>query len=332
MFKKIQAPSLLRSNDWWEPKIIPLLVVGYLTILFCDENIIAHIGWLLFLIAAIATGAVYVSILNDFTDLKFDLASGKANRLEKFSPLKRKLLLLGSIILAVVFCLFFVKDRLSLTFYLAAYAAFSLYSIAPFRLKNRGVLGVIADASGAHLFPSLFIVASMTHKMGTEINFYWLMLIGIWSFSYGLRGILWHQFWDRENDLSINHKTFATSMRVSKMVPVERIITIIEICALVLILLVLRELLPFVAILFYILVLFGYRKLKHKIIFILSKDGLWHIFMSDYYQILLPFSLIITCSFQYPFCSILLVVHLLLFPVKIKLFIRNLLLMMHLKK
>ena len=93
----------------------------------------------------------------------------------------------------------FILFPLSLIFYLAAYLAFSLYSISPFRFKNRGVLGVIADASGAHLFPSLFVASSMMHNMHISIDPYWLVIVGVWSFAYGLRGILWHQFWDREN-------------------------------------------------------------------------------------------------------------------------------------
>lgn len=328
----MKAPTLLRSHDWWEPKIVPLLVVGYLTIILYGENIISHIGWLLFLIAAMAAGAIYVSLINDFTDVKFDLASGKRNKLARFSPAKRKWMLVASIVLVWCFGVFFFNDILSLIFSLSACIAFSLYSIPPIRLKNRGILGVIADASGAHLFPSLFVVASMSHRLGVEINFYFLSLIGVWSFFYGLRGILWHQFWDRENDLSINHKTFATGFRVSRMKSIERIITVIEVFVLILILITLGKLLPFIALLFYIVVLLGYRKIKYEIIFVISTRQPWYIFMSDYYQILLPFSLIIMCSFQYPICAILLIVHLLLFPVKIKLFLKNLLVMMNLRK
>jgi UbiA prenyltransferase family len=315
--KKIKAPSLLRSSDWWDYKIIPLLFVGYITTMLWEENLILHIGWLIFLIAAISAGAIYVSILNDFTDLKFDIASGKTNRLERFSPLKRRLILTASILISASFCWFFINDLISLMFYLLAYLSFSLYSIPPFRLKNRGVFGVIADASGAHLFPSLFIVASMTHRLEIEIDSLWITIAGIWAFSYGLRGILWHQFWDRENDLSINHQTFATKTSISSIKPIEKIIAFIEISALLLILITLGKPLPFVALLFYILILVGFKKiLKYQLIFILSGNQPWHILMSDFYEVFLPYSLIITCSIEYPWCIILLLVHLLLFPTK----------------
>jgi 4-hydroxybenzoate polyprenyltransferase len=322
----------LRSIDWWEPKIIPLLSIGYLTILLHAENIWDHFGWLLFLILAISVGAIYVSILNDFTDLKFDMASGKTNRLERFSAKNRKFILLASIVLAVLFCLFFINDMLSLWLYLAAYISFSLYSIMPFRFKDRGILGVIADASGAHLFPSLLIVSSTSFRLGVEIDIYWFIIIGIWSFAYGLRGILWHQFWDKESDLSINIKTFATSTDTSLMKPIEYIITAVELSALLLILFYILEPLPLVALLFYFLTLIGYKKLKIQSVMILAPNGAYHILMNEFYLVLLPLSLIATCSIKSPLCWLLIVFHVLLFPSNTKLFIKHILWMLNLKK
>lgn len=329
----MKLPSILRSSDWWDYKIIPLLVVGYMTIMLSEENLMLHIGWLLFLIAAISAGAIYVSILNDFTDLEFDIASGKSNGLERFSPLKRKLILATSILVSILFCFFFINDWVSLTFYLLAYLVFSLYSIPPFRFKNRGVLGVICDASGAHLFPSLFIVASISHRLGTEIGPLWILLIGFWAFSYGLRGILWHQFWDRENDLSIQHHTFATQTDVSSIKPIEKIILTIEIIALLSILIILGKVLPFIALICYIMMIIGYKKrLKYRLILILSGNPPWHIIMSDYYEVLLPYALILTCSIHYPWCLTLLIFHILFFPNKPITLAKNILLMGFLKR
>jgi hypothetical protein len=327
----MKIPSQIRANEWWEPKIVPLLVVGYITIIHYHESILDNIGWLVCLIFAIAVGAIFVSILNDYTDLTYDLASKKSNRLEPFSPLKRKILLLVSFSATITVSFFFIDNILTFSFCLATYLVFSLYSIPPIRLKNRGILGVIADASGAHLFVSLFIVTAMTQKMGKGLDLLWLSVIGFWAFLYGLRGILWHQFWDRENDLSINHKTFATSMQVSSIKPAESIITILEVAMLLFILFILGEWLPFFALFFYFLILLGYKKINHQVIFILIQDKPWHIFLSEYYQILLPFSIILSCSFENPMYLTLLIFHILLFPVKLKLLIKNVLLMIHMK-
>jgi len=329
----MKIPSLFRAIDWWEPKIVPLLVVGYMTVNHYHENIIAHFIWLLFLILAIALGAIFVSILNDYTDLTFDLASKKSNRLESFSPFKRKVLLGLSFLINIIFCFFFIDDILSLCLYLSAHMAFILYSIPPFRLKNRGLLGVLADASGAHLFVSLFIVTSMTQQMNKELDVFWLSLIGFWSLLYGLRGILWHQFWDRENDLSINHPTFATSRQVASIKPAETLITIMEVATLFILLITLGHWLPFLALAFYAIILLGYKKLNQQVIFVLvPNDKPWHIFLSDYYQILLPFSLILSCSFDNPICLTLILFHVVFFPVKLKLLVKNVLLMMRFKR
>ncbi|MDD7887617.1 UbiA family prenyltransferase [Flavivirga sp. 57AJ16] len=329
----IKIPKVFRLVDWWEPKIVPLLFLYYLTAIQYNEDLIAHFGWMIILIVAIAIGAIYVSILNDYTDLKFDLASKKANRLEKFSPTTRKLILLSSILLSVSFCFLFINDTLSLTLYLSAYLVFSLYSIPPFRFKNRGILGVIADASGSHLFPSLLVVSYISNKFDTEIEPYWFILIGVWAFTYGLRGILWHQFWDRENDLSINHKTFATCTNVSVMKPVERLITLIELSSLFLILFHIESHLPIIALILYFLILIGYnKKLKIKSVMVLSPNGPYHIFMTEFYLVLLPLSLIVTYSIQNPICWILVFFHLLFFPASTKLLIRRVLLILGLKK
>ncbi|MHA8067345.1 hypothetical protein V7S76_11795 [Aquirufa sp. ROCK2-A2] len=328
----MKIASLIRANDWWEPKIVPLLVVGYMTVNHYNENILAHFVWLLFLILAIALGAVFVSILNDYTDLTYDLASQKSNRLAPFSPFKRTLILLISFITSISISYIFVDSILTLCFCLSTYLAFMLYSIPPFRLKNKGLLGVMADAGGAHLFVSLFIVASMTDKMGQAFDLFWLSMIGFWSFLYGLRGILWHQFLDRENDLSINHPTFAGKIQISSMKHAEKVIALMELGMLVIILITVGEILPLVALAVYFILLIGYKKLNQEVILILTNDKNSPIFLSDYYQILLPFSLIISCSIENPICLILIPFHVLFFPFKLKILLKNILLMMRIKR
>lgn len=325
----MKVPSIFRSTDWWDYKIVPLLTIGYLTIMLNSFNLVQHIAWLLFLILAIAVGAIYVSIINDYTDVKFDLDSGKSNRLAKFTPFKRALILALSILISLCFCIYFSSNLLSFTFYFSAYIMFSLYSTPPFRFKNRGILGVIADASGAHLFPSLFVYAAMVYKLEIEVNYYLLILITIWSLACGLRGNMWHQFWDRENDLSINHNTFATSIsNINAIKPFEIIISIIEVISLFLILVKLGFILPIIGLFFYSILLLGYKKIKYKIIVILSENPPWHIFMSDFYEVILPFTLIFTCTFYYPWSATLLLVHFILFPKKPVMLLKNIKMML----
>ncbi|QNK63158.1 hypothetical protein H7F33_01125 [Pedobacter sp. PAMC26386] len=94
-----------------------------------------------------------------------------------------------------------------------AWIVFSLYSLPPVRLKKRGIWGVLCDAMGAHLFPALFITSSLLEFIHADKNVLWFVLIGFWAFFYGLRGILWHQFYDRENDRRSSTTTFASHIK-----------------------------------------------------------------------------------------------------------------------
>ena len=96
---------------------------------------------------------------------------------------------------------------LSLT-YLGLWLAFSLYSFPPVRLKVRGLAGVFADAAGAHLFPALFSVVLVFRQAHRPIDPGWIVLMGLWALAYGLRGILWHQLGDLDNDRAAGARTF----------------------------------------------------------------------------------------------------------------------------
>jgi len=76
--------------------------------------------------------------------------------------------------------------------YLSAWIIYTLYSVPPFRLKNRGGWGVLADAAGSNLFPTLSVVALVNHWDGGGVPIYWYITVGVWSLSFGIRGILWH--------------------------------------------------------------------------------------------------------------------------------------------
>src|SRR4029077_12941145 len=93
--------------------------------------------------------------------------------------------------------------------YVGVWAAFSLYSIPPFRLKGRAALGLIADASGAHLFPVLVAALLALRARGDGLDPTWVAACGAWAFAFGLRGILWHQLFDIDNDRKAGVHTFA---------------------------------------------------------------------------------------------------------------------------
>lgn len=305
-----------RHAEWYEPKLLPLLGLGYLVIELNHLPIRSSFIELLSLIASIAIGAVYVSVINDVCDVKEDVASGKPNTMKNLSA-GQTALFLSTIIAAGVVCGYFIyPDGLSLLFYVMSWIVFSLYSIYPFRFKERGILGVLCDASGAHLFPSLFIISGLTHAAGQSINQQWIVLAGIWAFSYGLRGILWHQFHDRDNDITANISTFATQLQPANFVWPERVILTIElICFALMIYPIFNSWLLAVMILYILLMVL--RKARHNIqpIIILEREGRpFSIVMHDFYLVFFPLAVLLDIALRSRYGWLLICVHLVVFP------------------
>ena len=307
--------KVIRSSEWWEYKMPILLSWSYATAVHANKSLDGLAGWFGIMLGSLIVGAAYVSILNDMCDMNDDLACGKSNRLSKMHPAVRWMLLLITLALAVVCSFFFLKDLLTITFYLLSYLAFTLYSAPPFRLKKRGFLGVLADACGAHLFPSLFVVAGTIHALQIQTEWIWLLVIGSWAFLYGLRGILWHQFLDRNNDISIQLNTFASRINPSSFRKTSILILSIECVALTIILIMLGKPWPIVALLAYFLLMAAYKKkLGLKLIAIVPTQEPWHLVMITYYQAFLPIALLFESALVFPSSWFFLAAHVILFP------------------
>lgn len=313
----ISIHKITRAVEWWEYKLPPMLGIGYATALSYGKDLYKLAPVFCILLWGIIIGAAYVSIVNDFTDLKDDNASGKYNRLSHLPPLFGIMLVLTCLFAGALFVYFFLHDILSIVLYSSSWIAFSLYSIPPFRLKKRGAWGVLADACGAHLFPTLFFLSGTANYMHAGINWFWFSAVGIWSLMYGLRGILWHQFFDRDNDLKIGLATYASGKDPRLFNKQSFFIISIEFAALAFMLVFIAEPLPLITLLFYLLMLVGYGKiLKHTLIAIVPPtDHSWHFIMNNYYQFFFPLSLLLSAAFIHPAVWILFIFHFILFPI-----------------
>lgn len=306
----------IRFGEWWEYKMPVLLALGYATVVRENKNLLEFVYWFAFLLLSITGGAIYVSLINDITDLEEDKASGKSNRLQKLSSVRRGLLLSASLFAGAICGYFLSDDGLSLVLYAMAYVSFTLYSVPPLRLKKKGIWGVMADACGAHVFPSLLMVAGTAHYFHLHFNPAWFFATAAWALMYGLRGILWHQFFDRENDIRIGSGTFAATRNPASFKSVASIIFILELVALTLMLISIGKILPLIALAVYALLATAYRRrLGFRLIAIVPPPGQpVHILMSSYYQVFLPLSLLVQAVMIFPSAWILLLVHLALFP------------------
>lgn len=201
--------NIIRYNDWWSFKTPTLLAIFYATIYIYGNCIFDSRLQLIKLLLYISSAAIYVCVINDITDRKIDLLASKSNLFLKLTELQTNIILISTILLQV-FVLYLLKNHgYSAYWYLLSIIAYSLYSIPPFRLKERKTFGVFADALGAHCFASIFIVTYAYSIINVNPDIYWVSAIFIWSLSYGLRGIIWHQVMDKEASASAGLKTVA---------------------------------------------------------------------------------------------------------------------------
>jgi 4-hydroxybenzoate polyprenyltransferase len=200
----------IRSHDWWEYKIPPLLATAYATALFLRLPFEQLWPLLLLILFALLPGAAYVSVLNDVTDIEDDRLAGKTNRMADKSPGFRALALTLCILPGCFAGWLLRNDPVTVGLYAATWIAYTLYSTPPIRLKVRGVWGVAMDASGAHILPTLWTSTLIAESTGHAIPWAFVASLGAWSLALGLRGILWHQLFDLENDRKSHVSTFAT--------------------------------------------------------------------------------------------------------------------------
>jgi 4-hydroxybenzoate polyprenyltransferase len=308
--------ELTRAHEWWDHKTPQVLSLAYATALLGGASLFSLLApAFLMIFASLIAMAIYASIINDFTDLEIDRAVGKSNMMDKLQPIARMLLVLLSLLIVGVACYFIYPNIYGLVFYLFIILSISLYSFAPFRLKNRGIWGVISCASAEHLFPTLFAVAVIGYYSGFKANAIWLVPAGTISFLFGVRSILWHQFLDRENDRQSGMNTYATVTDPESFRNKSTIIVIVELIALSAILFQLKLVLPVIFLVLYLIFIVLRKKIfKSAIVIVLTpKDSYFQILMLDYYALFFPVSLLICAALVQPLSWIVLVIHIVLF-------------------
>lgn len=310
--------EVVRAGEWWEYKLVPIFAAFYATALTLRAPLAPLWLTLVTVLLALVPGAAYVSVINDWTDRADDLAAGKSNRLAGRSPAYGAMLVALTIAPGLVFSYLWRHDTLLLSFYLCAWLAFSLYSLPPFRLKSRGLPGVLADASGAHLFPTLVAVVLAFRACGRPASAAWLVAVGTWALTNGLRGILWHQLSDLENDrhagvrtFAVMHPTLATRLGTFIIFP-------LELLALAAILWQIQSPWPAAALLVYLL-LAGCRLYRWPIrLVIVTPQTAFHIALHEYYDLFLPASILIASAIEHPWDWLVLAIHLALFSGRLR--------------
>lgn len=307
--------EIARAKEWWEYKFPPMLAIAYLILQNNPYPFHHSLPLILVLLSAITLGAIYVSFLNDATDVAEDAKAGKQNRMAAYTTFQKTILVLLPLVAGFciigVFLNFFSYAAL---FYCAAYIAFTLYSLPPFRLKKQGVAGIIADALGSQVFPTLFIAVCMYRYTNQEIQLLPFTFLGVWLLCFGLRGILWHQLADKENDKVSGLPTVVQNMNEAQLVRLGIVIVAIEIIAFAAYILLNHWFLIIPGLVFYFIYIWMQSKIHHiEQILIAPPNKEYRIFLFEYYQVFLPLSVLLVCVFKNPINIIGLVFHCLLF-------------------
>lgn len=149
---------------------------------------------------------------NDVADRKTDHQAGLDNGTLDLTVVQIALLFIFFLTAALLpWVVYFPVDWASLGLLAAEFMLFILYSVPPFRLKERGMSGLMADALYAHVNPAL-LAAYTFHLLTNRVygHLAWFMVtLGGWQFFLGLRNILLHQITDLDNDRAAGTVTFA---------------------------------------------------------------------------------------------------------------------------
>jgi hypothetical protein len=311
----LEVTRAVRASEWWEFKLSPILATAYATAFLLKLPVASLWPQLLLTLAALAACAAYVSVVNDLTDFKDDLASGKANRLVGKSRAFAATLLASCILFGLAVTIRWRGELLLLSLYSASWIVFTLYSLRPFRLKGRGVFGVLADASGAHLFPSLLAAAVVYRRQSGPTDMVWFASVAAWSLSFGVRGILWHQIGDLRNDEKIGLGTFA---RKHKTVLLRRLVHFLifpaEVAAFCCMLWRTGSTLAFALLCYYLLLAFLRKRLWGMNLVVVVPEAKSYIVMQEYYEVFFPLAFLLSSSRLYPLDALMIVPHLILFP------------------
>ncbi|HEX7828203.1 MAG TPA: UbiA family prenyltransferase [Thermoanaerobaculia bacterium] len=306
--------NVLRAGEWWEFKLAPLFAAFYGTAFLCGAPISSLWRGALIVLLAIAPGAAFVSVLNDLTDRDEDRAAGKHNRLAGTSPILAALLLAATIACGLIFAFLWRRDTALLSCYLAAWTAFSLYSLRPFRFKSRGLLGVLCDASGAHLFPTLVAVLIAYRSAAHAVHPMWIAAVAVWAFACGLRGIVAHQLRDVENDRRSGVRTFAQRSPRLATFAGTWIVFPIELAALALMLVQLNNAWPLALLGVYLVYASALIVINRRQPEIVAPVARPLTLLQDYYTFYFPAAIVIASAMQHPRDWFVLAIHVIVFP------------------
>lgn len=207
----------LRTSQWWGHMLGPVVAFAYLQLGWRQVPPGVGIPRVLALVGSAVALAGYGYVVNDTCDVVPDRRAGKANAMARYRFHTRAAIIVGFAAVGLVPWVFLHLEgpaRLALG---GIYLLPLLYSAPPIRLKERHLLGPLADASNAFVLPALFTIALFA-PMGSTTGPAPLMVVGgvLWASGFGLRAIIKHQVDDDANDRDSGTRTLVGQVGVAR--------------------------------------------------------------------------------------------------------------------
>jgi 4-hydroxybenzoate polyprenyltransferase len=219
--------KLTRASDWWDHKVPVILSFAYWVLLGGGRQpeIGAGQAWwsTLAFVAAVVGVAAFGHVLNDLFDAEQDQRAGKVRPAAVMGPATRAAGLAALVVLALAPWLYLPSDGRVWALLGLEVALLVGYSAPPLRVKERGALALVFDASYAFTVPVLLALATFTLLPvggGSDVAIV-ALTAGLWSFATGWRGIVFHQLDDLASDREAGVDTWA--QRVGPEAAVRRL-------------------------------------------------------------------------------------------------------------
>lgn len=312
--------DLSRAEGWWEFKAGPILAMAYAAAWIEWIPLHEHVPTLIGIVVSLTALAAAANVLNDYTDLADDAAAGKSNRLAGRPPWFAPAVLAGLASVGAATVAAMPIDARARGWYAANALAFVLYSVPPARLKIRGYLGILADAAGAHVLPGLYAVYALAASADVIPGPGIVALLAIGALAYGLRGILWHQLTDYENDAKTGGHTFVCRVGTERAIAFgEQVVFPIEIGALAFLVVVMGHPLPLLAIAAELFLVYLRRRYHLVTSIVVAPRERFRILLHELHFAVMPLVILLMLTIRDPWDGTILLAHFVLFSSRFRL-------------
>lgn len=332
--------KVLRSNMWWNaivPQVLAWVYFSLLSLQVYNNQQGTELGAGIFIILrrfipffiTLVSLSSFGYLLNDLSDIESDARAGKRNILAGFPVLVSILLVLASLGIAIAGWLkqfggqAFGHKLIPSILFLLQLVLLIIYSVKPFRLKERGLAGVIADALYGHLNPALITIFTLFgfrifEAQDTLLKSIMLFNVTALWFIKGIRNILLHQLEDRKRDRKAQTHTFVVSHHALTILNfINRVLIPFEAVLLLGFVFEVSYVIPPFILSIIVFAIINYLKFSGWKLGFLPKRQLkfkFLYFLNDYYEGWFPVFLLIIFSVYNRWALILLSLHLLIFP------------------